>query len=255
MLNQYKIKSYALYMVCLLFATSLYSQQDCNFVSTGQYMDLQTASQQAFTTYVAGPQQSKRGILLIHGWWGLNQEVTAWADQFAMAGYRVMALDLYNHRVTKDPVNARKLMNGVKQAEANEKYAAAMKVLSAPGRKIAVIGRSYGASQVLHAAGVSPEKVSAAIIYYPYGELITDKTLLTAIKSPILGHFASDDFFLTPDKVTQFTSRMTAAGLQLTANIYPAKHGFDRPAANNYNEAAHQLSLERSYQFLNKYLN
>jgi len=245
----------ALYTACLMVAQSVSAGQISSPNDRANYVQLKTASNQSFNAYVAGPQDAKQAILLIHGWWGLNREVETWANEFAVAGYRVMAIDLYNQQVTSDPATAKKLMQAVKQSDADAKYATAIKALSANGRKVAIIGRSYGASQALHAALVAKDEASAAIVYYPYGELITDKQTLIEIKTPILGHFARYDFFLTPNKITQFTSAIKKSGLKITVNMYEARHGFDKPTSSNFNETAHQLAKQRTNQFLEQYLN
>lgn len=239
---------------CGLLAQPVSAEQENEFQSNGKYIRLQTASEDLFTVYLVGSEQAKQGILLIHEWWGLNKEIEAWADQFAADGYRVMAVDLFNCNVTTYPARARKLMSSVNQAEANEKYAATLKALSAEGRKIAVVGRSYGASQAFHAASIAQQKVSATVIYYPYGELMTDKNKLSAIKAPILAHFARDDFFLTPDKIAQFTSSIQKSDLKMIVNLYDAKHGFDKATGKNFNKAAHMLALSRTQRFLDKYM-
>ena len=146
-------------------------------------------------------------------------------------------------------------MNEVKQSEANDKYAAAIKSLSGSNRKLAVIGRSYGASQAFHAVLVAPEKVSATIVYYPYGMLMTDKKILSSITSPVLGHFARNDFFLTPDKLKQFRSAIKKSDLKMSFNVYNARHGFDKATGKNYNQDAHALAQDRTQKFLNSYLN
>ena len=245
----------ALYTACLLLAQSVSAEQLSNLNDRANYVQLKTAGNQPFTAYVAGPQDAKQAILLIHGWWGLDREVETWANEFAVAGYRVLAIDLYNQQVTENPAIAKELMLAVKQSEADAKYAAAVKALSANGRKVAIIGRSYGAAQVLHAALVAKDKASAAIVYYPYGDLMTDKQSLAAIKAPILGHFASKDFFLPLDKVTQFTSAIKNSGLNMSVNMYEAKHGFDNVGSSNFDEEAHQLAQQRTNQFLKQYLN
>ena len=245
-------------LICILFSwisNPVFAEQKGYLLFNGQYSRLQTDSEQSFTVYRVGPEEAKQAILLIHGWWGLNHEIEAWADQYAMAGYRVMAIDIYNCQVTKSPVIAKKYMREVKQAEANEKYLAAIKALSEPDRKIAVIGRSYGANQALHATLVAQERVSATIVYYPYGELVTDKNKLETIKTPILGHFARNDFFFSPARLTDFTSATEKSGLSMTVNMYEASHGFDKSTGNNFNNPAHKLAQNRTYQFLNKYLN
>ncbi|MDX2463462.1 MAG: dienelactone hydrolase family protein [Porticoccus sp.] len=243
---------------CLLILPlpqALHAEQKSNLESNARYIQLKTADQQSFTAYVAGPETAQQGILLIHGWWGLNREIETWANQFAVAGYRVMAIDLFDRQVATVPAEAKQLINAVEQSSTNEKYAAAIKALSAPQRKIAIIGRSYGASQAIHAAMVAKEKVSATIIYYPFGEVITGEKMLAAIKAPILGHFANDDYFFSPAKLSHLTSAMKNSGLTMTANMYKARHGFDNLTGKNFSEPAHTLSLSRTHHFLDKHLN
>ena len=220
-----------------------------------KYVTLQTASKQSFKAYVAGPQEAKQAILLIHGWWGLNNDMKTWANEFAVAGYRVMAIDLFDGNVTHNPATAKQLIRSVKQSVANEKYTAAIKVLSKQGRKVAIMGRSYGASQAIHAARVARDKVSATIVYYPYGKLMTDAKVLKGIKAPILGHFARNDFFLTPEKVNEFAAATKNAGLVMKVNMYEARHGFDNPKSTNFDGNAHEMSLQKTQQFLAQYLN
>ena len=255
MLNIRTLKSIIFYTVCLLLPQYVTAEQQTNLNDKAQYIQLQTASKKSFRTYIAGPQHAKHAILLIHGWWGLNSDIETWANEFAVSGYRVMAIDLYNQQVTTDPEKAKQLMKSVNQSIADEQYAAAIKHLSASGRKVAIMGRSYGASQVFHAALVGRDKVSAAVVYYPYGQLILDTNTLASIKTPILGHFARKDFFLKPEKLSQFTSAINKSGLLMTFNIYEARHGFDNPTGSNFDAAAHKLSQQRTREFLDKYLN
>ncbi|MCH8013139.1 MAG: dienelactone hydrolase family protein [Candidatus Marinimicrobia bacterium] len=52
--------------------------------------------------YLARPIDGKRypAILLIHEWWGLNENIKERARQFAGQGYVALAVDLYGGRVT-----------------------------------------------------------------------------------------------------------------------------------------------------------
>lgn len=242
-------------LTCLVLLPQVKAATAANNFDSENYIQLQTASSISFSAYVVGPRQADKGILLIHGWWGLTQDVETWANQFAVKGYRVMAIDLYNRQTTKLPAQAKKLMNFVKQSDANEKYLAAINALSAPGRKIAVLGRSFGGYQALYAASVGQEKLSAAIIYYPFGDVMTVKPVLSSIKVPVLGHFAREDFFMTPDKFNAFKSTMKKAGVNMTFQAYQARHGFDKANASNYQGKASQLAMKRTYQFLSQYLN
>lgn len=254
MLNIKNIKTIFFCIICFLFTQTVIADQVNDRMTNDNYIQLTTDNKQKFTVYTVGPENAKKGILLIHGWWGLTHEVETWANQFAVKGYRVMAVDLYENQVTKNPVTAKKLMLDVKQSVADKKYLAAIKALSKPGRKIAIIGRSYGASQALHASLVGRKNISAAILYYPFGKFMTDKILLSSIKAPLLIHFARNDFFLTSEKRDSLTSAIKDAGLSITVNMYKAKHGFDNSTANNYDETSHMLALNRTYNFLKKYL-
>lgn len=254
MLSVKSLKWIVLVLSCSWFVPAVSAGQEGEFEAKGKYVRLDTANDNNFAVYLVGPEKAKRALLLIHGWWGLNTEIERWADEFATDGYRVMAVDLFNGNVTAYPPTARKLISAVHQNEANEKYAAALKALSAPGRKIAVMGRSYGASQALHAATLGRSNVSATVIYYPYGETIKDSNAMAAINSPILAHFARTDRYFPLDKVIELTSTMHEAGGKMTVNLYDAKHGFDKRTGKNFDEAAHKLSFSRTQLFLDQHM-
>ena len=52
-------------------------------------------------------------ILVIHEWWGLNDNIRSMADQLAAEGYVALAVDLYNGSVAEKPEQARKMMSAV----------------------------------------------------------------------------------------------------------------------------------------------
>ena len=239
-----------LFLSLSLLLQTAYAGKGKVLITTGEYVSLQTNSELNFRAYVAGPKSAKQGILLIHGWWGLNQEVEKWTNKFASLGYRVIALDLFNNKVTTNPTVAKKFIADMKQSEANEKYIAALNYLAKPDRKLAVVGRSFGAMQALEASMAAPEKISATVMYYPYGKLGTDKNKLRKINTPVLAHFAQKDFFLTPAKRDKFVSEINNAGIYMSVNIYDARHGFDKPTSKNYDESAHRLAWKKSNQFL-----
>ncbi len=64
----------------------------------GQTVSLPTAHGTRFTAYLNGPEDAATAVLLIHDRWGVNRQVTAWADRLAAEGYRVLAVDLYDGR-------------------------------------------------------------------------------------------------------------------------------------------------------------
>ena len=161
---------------------------------SGQINSLEAAYPSSFTVYVSGPEDASRGVLLIHGWLGLNDRIKGLADQFAKAGYRAMAIDLYNGQVARGPRQARVLMDAVRQNEANAKYVSAIKALKADGRDVAVVGWSFGGSQAIQATLAVPELVSATVGYYPYGEMPSDIEPLSRMQGPLLIQVGNKDF-------------------------------------------------------------
>lgn len=243
---------YAAIFICsILFSPlSAYSDQKKNTGKPNGYITLKTKDNRPFNVYMAGPTDARRGILLIHEWWGLNEVVRGWADEFAAAGYRAMAIDLYNGKVATDPKVARKLMSSVNQAEANKKYSAALNALKAPGRKLATIGWSFGGSQALQATLSKPELVSATVSYYPFGAMVSDKEKLAPMKGPILIQVGSEDFAFTPDKARKYSTAIRNAGKTLTMHTYKAKHAFNKPSGKNYSKQAHEMATKSTYEFL-----
>src|SRR5665647_2784105 len=57
------------------------------------------------------------GIVIIHEWWGLNEDIKETARELARHGYHVLAVDLFNGQVTADPERAMKLVKSVRQGE------------------------------------------------------------------------------------------------------------------------------------------
>lgn len=217
----------------------------------GEEIVLKTADGKPFPAYITGPKDAKRGILVIHEWWGLNDHIRGWADRFAALGYRAIAVDLYG-KVAINPQEARALTQAVNQAEASAKHRAVLEALTEPGRKLATIGWCFGGGQSLQASLTAPELVSATVIYY--GPLVTDAAKLGPLKAPVLGIFAKRDTSVTPDKVKAFEAAMKAAGKPLELHVYDADHAFANPSGDRHNSKAAKAAWEVTREFLNKHL-
>ena len=59
----------------------------------------------------AGP--GTPGLIVIHEWWGLNDNIRQAAERLAGEGYVALAIDLYNGQSASIPKEAIKLMNGL----------------------------------------------------------------------------------------------------------------------------------------------
>lgn len=218
----------------------------------GETLELKTADGKSFKVYASGDKNAKRGILLVHEWWGLNDHIRGWANRFAKLGYRAMAVDLYDGQVATDADTAKRLMGAVNQDEANAKHSAALAALKAPNRKLATIGWCFGGGQSLRASLAQPDAVAATVIYY--GPLIADADQLSFLKAPVLGIFAKRDTSITPEKVQAFAAAMKQAGKSLELHSYDADHAFANPSGNRYNGKAAQAAWDVTQKFLDKNL-
>ena len=69
------------------------------------------------TGYLARPEKQGRcpTIVLIHEWWGLNDDIRGKARAFARLGYVALAVDLYGGKSTTKAQEARQLAGRVRQ--------------------------------------------------------------------------------------------------------------------------------------------
>jgi len=214
----------------------------------GRDQMLETLDQEPFNVYVTGPESSSKGILLIHEWWGLNDHIRSWADRFAAMGYRTVAIDLYGGRITRDKAEAGRLMKSVDQKLANRKLKAAINRLRAPGRRLATLGWCFGGGQSLQATLQAPDEIAGTIIYY--GQPVLDVDRLGKLQGPVLGLYAKQDGWITPDVVKNFQQAMREAGKTLEVHSYDARHAFANPSGDRYNTDAARQSWKVVLAFL-----
>jgi carboxymethylenebutenolidase len=58
--------------------------------------------------------------MLIHEWWGLNEEMRALARKLAAEGFTALAVDLFDGESSGDRNRARELMTGLDASRARE---------------------------------------------------------------------------------------------------------------------------------------
>jgi carboxymethylenebutenolidase len=175
------------------------------------------------------------GVIVIHEWWGLNDNIRSMAEQLAGEGYRALAVDLYGRASASTPDEAQKLMRASldKSAELTENLKQAYAYLSDGGQKVGTIGWCFGGGWSLATALALPEDVDATVIYY--GRLVTEKSELEKLRMPILGVFGSEDEGIPVESVKAFESALKELGKNASVHIYEgADHAFANPSGQNY---------------------
>ena len=112
-------------------------------------MDQLEVAGQPVRAYVADSAgEGAPGVVLFHAWWGLNDDITRFADRLADAGFFVIAPDLYGGAVTAEIDEAKRLTGSVDEEHANAIAVAALERLaSRPGgsEAIGAVVFSFGA--------------------------------------------------------------------------------------------------------------
>ncbi|MGE5624495.1 MAG: dienelactone hydrolase family protein [Bacillota bacterium] len=210
--------------------------------------------------YLSRPASAKGplpGIIVIHEWWGLNDNIRRTADRLAGEGYEVLAVDLYNGQSAANPDDAKKYMMGVMAdpdaAKDNLKQAYAYLHDHEKATKMGVIGWCFGGGWSLQTALLLPDKLEAAVVYY--GRPVTDVAELSTLKMPLIGFFGELDQGITVADVAAFQKALKDAKVNAEIHEYPnAGHAFANPSGNNYQAAAAEDSWQRTVKFFKDHL-
>lgn len=208
------------------------------------------------TGYLVEPIQGNGfpGVILIHEWWGLNDNIKSMARALASHGYIVLAVDLYAGQVATTPDGARQILLSFDEQKGISNIDSAANILrhNYNVTKIATIGWCFGGSQSLNYA-LSGNKLDATVIYY--GQPVTNTTKLSAIKWPVLGFFGDKDQSISLDKVKKFKADLDNIGVENEIHIYPGLgHAFANPSGANYAPKETNDAWNKTLSFMDRYL-
>jgi carboxymethylenebutenolidase len=200
-------------------------------------------------------------VVMIHEWWGLNENIKNMAENLAKEGYVVLAVDLYNGQVANTTESAQNLVSKVRDNPSESinnlqhavRYLASLENVNSS--KIASLGWCFGGGQSLQLAlNTEPEYPLAATIIY-YGNLVSDQESISKIKWPVLGIFGDQDQSISVQSVKQFEEALNANGITNEIYIYKGVgHAFANPSGDNYAPQETQDAWEKTISFLKKYL-
>lgn len=216
---------------------------------------VEVGADRAYLSLPEGAPTGRPALVVIHEWWGLNDNVKHWADRLAADGYPALAVDLYGGEVATTSDRALALMRGVDQAQALARLRAAAGFLREDARvrapKVGAIGWCFGGAQALQLALHDPD-LSAAVIYY--GRLVTDPERLRPIKAAVLGVFGSRDPSIPLDAVKAFEQGLGQAGVTHEVHVFDAEHAFANPSNPRYQSEAAADAWARTRTFLARHL-
>lgn len=208
------------------------------------------------TGYLAKPVSKGEypGIIMIHEWWGLNDNIKEMADKLASHGYVVLAVDLYDGTVATTAEQARELITQYDSAYGLDNMNSAISFLNEnyPLEKIGSIGWCFGGGQSLNLA-LGNGEMDATVIYY--GSLVTDQDKLSAISWPLLGIFAELDQGITVNTVNKFEQTLNDLEIPNEIHIYPGvNHAFANPSGDRYAPSESKDAWDKTISFLDSTL-
>ncbi|CCQ73707.1 dienelactone hydrolase family protein [Magnetospira sp. QH-2] len=193
-------------------------------------------------------------VLLIHEWWGLNNQIKTVAAEFAKLGYIAIAVDMYGGNVATDREGAMKYMKSVDSTKGTEQLVTLVDWLRNHKQctgKVGTIGWCFGGGWSLNTSLATP--VDATVIYY--GRVTKTAAQLASLQSPVLGHFGTQDKSINAAMVGGFEKAMAEAGkTDLTVHWYDANHAFANPTGSRYDEEDAATAWERTLAFYAQHL-
>lgn len=202
--------------------------------------------------YLAMPQgaEASTGVVMIHEWWGLNENIRAMADLLASHGYAVLAVDLFNGSVATTSDEALQQVQNLDQGEATANMRAAADFLRDEGAtNIASLGWCFGGGQSLQLA-ISGEPLGATIIYYGT-PVVTDEDRLDAVGWPVLGIFGEDDQAIPVSTVRSFEDALDNLSIENDIYVYPdVGHAFANPSGDAWAPEQTKDAWARTLDFL-----
>ena len=210
--------------------------------------------------YMAKPEDSSvshPGLLVIHEWWGLNDNIKKMTERLAGEGYVVLAVDLYGGEGAAEPRHAKSLMRAAmadkEQALANIEAGIAYLKTARSADTLGVIGWCFGGGWALQTALNFPDDIDTAVMYY--GQLVLDEEKLKALDAPLLGIFAQKDKAIPPASVVEFKERLDKLDKPNKIRVFEGvNHAFANPSGKAYDPQAAADSWDLATEWLAKHL-
>jgi carboxymethylenebutenolidase len=217
----------------------------------GLNIELTAADGHRLSAYLAEPTGKPRGgIVVIQEIFGVTRHIRAVADQYAAAGFLAAAPALFDRVERNVDVPYTDMQTGFGYVKALSTDQVMLDIQAGTDRvagagKVGVVGYCWGGTMAYLAA--ARLKIAAAVAYYGGG--IHNHTAEKP-RVPVMFHFGEKDAHIPPSAVEQ----IKAAYPQGIYHMYPAGHGFNCTDRESFDAASAKLALERSLEFLHRYV-
>jgi carboxymethylenebutenolidase len=211
--------------------------------------------------YFSVPRKRAPAVIVLHEWWGLNEQIKGVADRLSKEGFSVLGLDLYKGKVVDNPNDAGQLMTDMFQnrlEEVSNTFKVAVDYLKSldkvSPKKVGVIGFCCGGTLTMYFASIFSDILDVACPFYGLPQLAPIKP--ENIKIPIFFILAEKDEFVNNDDVIELAKKVWRNGVEVQLKVYPGvNHAFlneKRPEV--YHEPSAKDAWAMMVNFLKKHL-
>lgn len=189
------------------------------------------------------------GVLLLHSWWGLTDDVKDLAERLADEGYTVVAPDLLEGRRPTTAEEGQAALAALSPDDLSGLVLSSAHTLRAVARDqtapIGVVGLSMGGSMALWLSARLPESVAAVVTFYGAQSIDFDDAT-----ARYQGHFGDADHMVSEEDRVVTESFIRLGENETEFHVYPgAGHWFFEPG-EQHDEAATELAWSRTVDFL-----
>jgi carboxymethylenebutenolidase len=205
--------------------------------SVGKMITFKTPDGKEAHGYVLmAPKKTNNWIFVFQEWWGLNDHIKREAEQLfnSVGNVNVLALDMYDGKVTDKREEAGQYMGAFKQDRGNAIVQGALAYAGKDAR-IGTVGWCFGGGQSLQATLTLGKNAVACVMYYGMPEENVDR--LKTLNCDVLNIWPTQDQWINKSVMDKFEANMKAAGKNLTVKAYDADHAFANPSNPKFNEA------------------
>ena len=224
----------------------------------GTTIELKAPDGHTLAAYTAGPNDARKGLVVIQEIFGVNHHMRAVCDEFARHGYATVAPALFD-RVERgvelgygpnDIPRGRDLRAAVPESGTvadMEAAAAHLEGMSNGGMSVGIVGYCWGGTVAWWGATRS-KSFKAAVGWYGGGIAATRDA---RVNCPVQLHFGEKDSGIPLSDV----EAIRQAQPKMEVFVYPgAQHGFGCDERESFDKAAYELAQSRTLAFFDAHL-
>ncbi len=187
---------------------------------------------------------TRKGVLVIHSWWGLTDSFRTYGQALAKEGFVVGLPDLFDGCTASDIAEA-KALRAMRRSE--PMYRTLMRDLEGLRKEagtewVGLVGFSMGGHWAVWLSQRPELPVAAAVLYYAAraGDF-------GGSRASYLAHFAADDDWVLESARKRMEREIAKAGRPYQAHVYAGtEHWFAEAGRPEYESAAAALAFERT---------